>query len=211
MTQLISWTNRLANLPNYEPRFNQFAWVMFYVILALLAALVVQSLIFMKTEHESFIEAIIDSWCESFLGAALFIVGFFGIFVIGANVFANHGKTEYNTTLAQLRAEEPQIVRTTSREYPYSAVIQHDDHLIAVGFCKNKQDAANLVNNMNHNSGTLSFPQGVVTHHTEEKDTIMVINGNGATKFPSKFTLITVQPTKIALNQYLKHQIYEED
>lgn len=211
MTQLTNWVNRLANLPDYSPSWNTFAWVMFYVILALLAALVVQSLIFMKTGHESFIEAVIDSLCESFFSPILFIAGFIGVLAIGGNVLANHGKTEYNTTLAQLRAEEPQIVRTISREYPYSAVIQHDDHLIAVGFCKNKQDAANLVNNMNHNSGTLSFPQGVVTHHTEEKDTIMVINGNGATKFPSKFTLITTQPTKIALNQYLKHQIYEED
>lgn len=211
MNQLTNWANRLANLPDYDPHWDTFARVMFYVILALLAALVVQSLIFMKTEHESFIEAVIDSFCESFFGPILFIAGFIGVLAIGGNVLANHGKTEYNTTLAQLRAEEPQIVRTISREYPYSAVIQHDDHLIAVGFCKNKQDAANLVNNMNHNSGTLSFPQGVVTHHTEEQDTIMVINGNGATKFPSKFTLITTQPTKIALNQYLKHQIYEED
>lgn len=211
MTQLTNWANRLANLPDYSPSWSTFAWVMFYVILALLAGSMVQSLIFMKTEHESFIEAVIDSWCESPFGSILFIAGFCGVFAIGTNVLANHGKTEYNTTLAQLRAEEPQIVRTISREYPYSAVIQHDDHLIAVGFCKNKQDAANLVNNMNHNSGTLSFPQGVATHHTEEKDTIMVINGNSATKFPSKFTLITTQPTKIALNQYLKHQIYEED
>lgn len=30
MTQLTSWANRLANLPDYDPQFNQFAWVMFY-------------------------------------------------------------------------------------------------------------------------------------------------------------------------------------
>lgn len=211
MTQLINWANRLANLPDYSPSWSTFAWVIFYIIIAILALSAVRCLIVMKTEHKSFSSAIDDTWCDSSFGPILFIVGFIGAFVIGINVLANHGKTEYNTTLAQLRAEEPQIVRTISREYPYSAVIQHDDHLIVVGFCKNKQDAANLVNNMNHNSGTLSFPQGVVTHHTEEQDTIMVLNGTGATKFPSKFTLITVRPTKIALNQYLKHQIYEED
>lgn len=211
MTQLTNWANRLANLPDYSPSWSTFAWVIFYIIIAILALSAVRCLIVMKTEHKSFSSAIGDTWYDSPFGPILFIVGFIGSLVIGINVLANHGKTEYNTTLAQLRAEEPQIVRTISREYPYSAVIQHDDHLIAVGFCKSKQDAANLVNNMNHNSGTLSFPQGVVTHHTEEQDTIMVINGNGATKFPSKFTLITTEPTKIALNQYLKHQIYEED